>query len=167
MPKRTGFSKSNAQLKKLPTKKQTAIDKKALLSYLSAEYGITYFHTKFIYKLNHIHEGTMQNLQASIPYGVLLDMFRFYKYELDEQRVYNKKIGKTFSDVQGALNYDLAIILSKHPDYLSALEEEKIWAADNTTAQSAVKLVKKAAPAQGGDDTVGNIVDIGKMLEEW
>ena len=164
MPKQTSFSKSNAQLKKLPTKKKTTADKKALLSYLSAEYGITYFTKTFTYKLEHIHNGTLQNLQMPIPYDVLLDVFKYFKNDLDKQRVYNKKVGKSFSDKQGELNYDLAIVLGKHPDYLQALEEEKIRAIYAVKPQPAVQLVTKATALKNDKDSA---VDISKMLEDW
>jgi len=164
VPKQTGFSKANSILKKLPTKKKTANDKKSLLSYLSGEYGITYFNKVFVYKLEYIHEGTLQNLQSPIPYNVLLDMFRYFKADLEKQRVYNKKIGKEFSSQQGVLSYDLAIILSKHPDYLIALEEEKARATEITTLQSTAKLVNHA-PTHNTASNDG--VNINQMLEDW
>ena len=164
MSKQQMFSKSNMQLKKLPTKKQTAIDKKALLSYLSGEYGMTYFNKIFAYKLEHIHEGTLQNLQVPIPYNVLLEMFKHFKNELNKQRICNRKKGKTFTDKQAELNYDLAIVLSKHSDYLQAVESKKIWDVENNTTQTAVKLVGKVASVRDSDEEA---VDIGKMLDEW
>jgi hypothetical protein len=114
--------------------------------------------------LEHIHEGTLQNLQSPIPYNTLLDMFRYYGNYLEQQRVYNKKIGKMFSDQQGILSYDLAIILSKYSDYLIVLEEEKAKAAETTKLKPTTKLVnyKPTNGANTNDD-----VDINEMLEDW
>jgi hypothetical protein len=90
-------------------------------------------------------------------------MFRFYKNYLDDQRIRNKKKGKSFVDQQGALNYDLAIALTKHSDYLLALEQEKIWVADKNPSQTPLKLANKATPKGCDNDSI----DIGKMLDEW
>ena len=164
MPKQPGFSKANSMLKKLPTKKKTKNDKKELLSYLSGVYSITYFNKVFVFKLEYIHEGTLQNLQLPIPYSVLLDMFRYYKNDLEKQRVYNKKIGKKFSNQQGILDYDLAIILSKHSDYLIVLEDEKARATEPTKPQSTAKLVNYTPV----NNAVSNDeINIDEMLEDW
>lgn len=164
VPKQADFSKANAMLKKLPTKKKVTNDKKALLSYLSSEYGITYFNKTFVYKLDHIHNGALQNLQVPITYEMLLDMFKSYKQDLDKQRVYNKKIGKAFSDQQGTLNYDLAIVLSKHSDYLLILEEEKAKSTEVIVTQPTAKLVTNLANQKPEED---KDIDINKMLNEW
>jgi len=164
MPKQKGFSKANSLLKKLPTKKKTANDKKALLSYLSGEYGITYFNKVFIYKLDHINEGTLQNLQVPIFFNTLLEMFMYYKNDLEKWRVYNKKIGRTFSDKQGVLNYDLAIILGKHSDYLLAMEEEKSQETKPSISQSTVKLVSHISAT---NNVPNKEVSINDMLEDW
>ena len=164
VPKQPGFSKANSMLKKLPTKKKTASDKKSLLSYLSGEYGITYFDKMFVYKLEHIHEGTLQNLQSPIQYSVLLDMFQYYKNDLEERRVYNRKVGKGFSERKGILSYDLAILLSKHPDYLIALEEEKARATETAKPQPTAKLVNYTPV----NNTASNDeINIDEMLEDW
>jgi hypothetical protein len=164
MAKKLGFSKANKLLKKLPTKKQTEVDKKALLSYLSSEYDITYFNKLFVFKLEHIHEGTLGNLFFPIPYSVLLEMFRYYKHELEEQRIKNKSNGKLFVNKQAVLNYDLAITLNKHSDYLTFLQENQINANKTHTPQETVKLVSPSITqgnANGGD------VDINELLESW
>jgi len=163
MSKQSNFSKSNAKLKKLPTKKKTMNDKKTLMSYLSGEYGITYFNKMFACKLEHIHEGTLQNLQMPITYDVLLDMFKYYKQDLDKQRIHNKKIGKIFDSQQGTLSYDLAIILAKHSDYLLDLEKEKARAAEVVKLQYIPQITKPSIHKENKDDGV----DINKMLEDW
>ena len=164
MPKKPAFSKSNSMLIKLPNKKQAEKDKKVLLSYLSSEYDITYFNKMFVFKLEHIHEGTLQNLQLPITYDILLDMFRYYKDYLDEQRVYNKKIDKKFSGQQGILSYDLAIILNKHSDYLVVLEEDKARASDAINSLSIAKLV---TPTQIQKNDNKENINISDMLEDW
>lgn len=164
MPKKSGFTKSNKLLKKLPTKKQTEADKKALLLYLSNEYGISYLNKYFVFKLEHIHEGSLKNLFTPIPYTTLLDMFRLYKNDLEKQRIYNKTIGKSFSDQQGLLNYDLSIILAKHSDYLNFLQEDKINSAVDIKPQETVKFVNQAIATQTGDTEK---VDINEMLNDW
>lgn len=163
MPKKLGFTKSNALLKKLPTKKQTEADKKALLSYLSSEYGVTYFNKYFIFRLEHIHEGTLKNLHVPIPYSTLLDMFRHYKRELEKQRIYNKTISRSFAGQQRILDYDLAIILCKHSDYLIFLQEDKVNSTQTLKPQESLKLVIPP-PMQKGDT---NDVDINEMLNDW
>jgi hypothetical protein len=105
----------------------------------------------------------LANLQGAITYDIILDMFRFYKNYLENQRVYNKKRGKAFADQHSVVNYDLAIILTKHSDYLQQLEREKAWAVDNRVTQTSSRLVSKAKPESSDDDSV----DIGKMLDEW
>ena len=160
--KKPDFSKSNKMLTKLPSKKQTDKDKKELLSYLSAAYGVTYFNKAFVFKLNHIHDGTLQNLQNPIPYGVLLGMFKRYKNYLSEQRIYNKQKGKTF-DRQGALLYDLAIVLAKHSDYLEESEREKERCAETAkNSPEVAKLVQLQVANKVKEKT-----DISQMMEEW
>lgn len=162
MSKKSGFTKSNKLLKKLPTKRQTEADKKALLYYLSDEYGITYFNKFFVFKLEHIHEGSLKNLFMPIPYSTLLDMFRHYKRDLEMQRSYNKSKGKVFSDQQGLLNYDLHIILSKHSDYLIFLQEDKVNSTKDTKPQEIVKFVNPTAKQDDAEQ-----VDINEMLNDW
>ena len=164
MPKQSGFSKSNTALKKLPLKKKEIKDKKELLSYLSYEYGITYFIKTFVYKLDYIHNGSLQNLQVPVTYDVLLDMFKHYRQDLNKQRIYNKSLGKIFSDKQGQLNYDLAIVLSKHSDYLLMLEEDRARAEESVKPQATAKLVNNITAQK---DTESGKIDINKMLDEW
>lgn len=167
LSKQSDFSKSNKLLKKLPTKKKTEADKKALLSYLSGEYGVTYFNKTFIFKLEHIQEGTLQNLQSSITYDILLDMFKYYKHDLDKQRLYNKKIGKIFSDQQGTLNYDLAIILNKHSDYIIEQEKSKIKSTEIITIDNTAKLAQEHVSHKVDKTENNDYIDINKMLNEW
>jgi len=168
--KQSNFTKSNSKLKKLPLLKKAAADKKALLSYLSAEYGILYFHQMFAYKLDYINDGTFQNLHSPIKYDILLDMFRFYKNYLDEQRIYNMKKGKSFESQQVALNYDLAVVLSRHTDYLQAMEHEKIWSVDKEKTLAVTRLVDKTmviTNTVSQDCIDDDSIDINKMLDEW
>ena len=162
--KKQGFGEANTLLKKLPSKKKEASDKKKLLDYLSAEYGLTYYNKSFIYKLQHINDGTLQNLQVPITYETLLDMFEYYKQYIKKQQQYNKKIGKIFTEQQGALSYDLAILLSKHADYLTAREKEKANSADDIQITSTMKLVENIVEQPKSDETE---IDINQMIEDW
>lgn len=162
--KSSNFKKANSQLKKLPTKKKTDTDRKALLSYLSNKYGITYFNKTFVYKLEHIHNGTLQNLQVPITYDILLNMFEYYRHELEKQSVYNKQTGKKFSDIQGALNYDLAIILSKHSDYLDMLEKDKARSVELVQPQFTAKMIQEVKKPKS-ENSKGE--DISQMLNDW
>ena len=162
MPNKNNLTRANNALKKLPTKKAIEQSKKDLLKYLSYEYGITFFNKFFVSKLGHIHEGVLQNLQVPITYTELHDMFKFFKHHLDEQLVRYKESGRQFSDAQGRLNYDLIIVLNKHPEYLTALEQEKIKATEREQPQqqSVVSLVD--APVQQQSE-----IDISTMLDDW
>jgi hypothetical protein len=151
-------------LKKLPTKKQTEADKKALLSYLANEYRIAIFNKPFVFKLEHIHEGSLKIQFAPIPYSTLLDMFKHYKRDLEKQSIYNKATGKKFSDQHGVLNYDLAIILNKHSDYMNFLQEDKVNSNTGAVAQETVNAAVQRAvhKAEETDE-----IDINNMLEDW
>jgi len=164
MLKDNNFAKSNKSLSKLPTKKKINDDKKALLTYLSSIYGITYFNKSFVFTINHINNGTLKNLQSPISYAELLDMFKFYKQFLTNKQIYNKKIGKTFSSQQNILNYDLAVILSKHSDYLQELETEKARGTESAKIEPTSKFVNKSVTPKTIDN---NEIDIEKMLGEW
>jgi len=165
MSNKSNFSKANKSLKKLPTKKQAEANKKTLLSYLSSEYGITYFNQTFVYKLQHINDGTLQNLQTPIAYDLLLEMFKYYKHYLDNQRVYNKKIGKAFSDHMGALRYDLAIVLGMHSDYISEARAEAARVNELVeTISATTPVVKEVSPRQNNDN---DEIDINNMLDNW
>ena len=158
------FSRSNKSLKNLPLKKKELAAKKELLAYLSNEYGLTYFNKYFIFKLDHIHKGTLQNLQMPISYEVVLDMFKFYKLYLDQRKITNMRKAKSFTDQHAVLNYDLAIILSMHADYLLVVEEEKAQETAPYHTEQTVKLVKKRAVHKPKDI---DEINIENMLDNW
>jgi len=161
----SSFAKANSKLKKLPSKKQFDQQKKALMEYLSSEYGITYFNKAFLGKLEHIHYGTLSNISAPVTLDVVLEMFRHYKSHLLKQYVYNQSIGKVFDTQQGRLNYDLATVLARHSDYVKATQADAALIAETQSAHD--KIAETLIVARPINNVPPESTSIDEMLDIW
>lgn len=154
----------------MPSQRQVLQQKKRLYEYLFGYYDISYICKPLQVKLAHIAEGTSTAVRQPVSYETLLDMFKFYRHELDKAYVNFQQSGKTFADSYGRVYYDLAILLSKYDQYLKHLEREKI--IDCNAAQR--KEHRQREPEQTicpalnpkPDEKIG-VADLSDMIESW
>lgn len=123
------IEKCNEEIEKLiPITKEYAapiIIKHQLYNYISRNYGITNFPSKFYEKIESILNGTYKNITKPIPVENLLDMWQQKINYLNKVSVNNQKNGKQIEGL-ARVNYDLAILLSRYDKYLAWKERKRI-----------------------------------------
>lgn len=160
------FKSSNAQLKNLPRTRNTNKAKKDLLSYLSTEYGIVIFDKLFMRKLEMIHNGQLENMVAPISYSTILDMFIHFKPRIDAAKAKARAKGGVITPIH-RMNYDLAILLNKHAEYLEYLNQETVVTSNLQTIQETSARLTEIASKNARQTNDKEGVDIAQMLEDW
>lgn len=141
------------------------INRELLYGWLHQYYGITYISQPLIIKLESIFNGTYKSLQKSIPPEHLLEMWNIKKSYLDKTRISNKAKGKEIKGIH-AINYDLAILLSKYDSYLAWKKNKEIEKQQIIDCSNESKINYKKIYGSKIDNNKKQDIDIIDMLDE-
>lgn len=107
--------------------------KDELNKWLLSHYDVSFLNTRIYIKLSDVYTGTFKGLAYPISPMELLEEWQYYWNDLCEINKNKNIIGEP------AIDYDLAILLSKNAEYRRAKEKEKI--AQEILKQQAEEIV--------------------------
>ena len=96
------------------------VHKDNLYQWLFKQYGISFLSTRMYMKFDDIYNGALKGLAYAIGPQELLTEWQYYWNELCDIRRNKNLTGET------ALNYDLAVVLSKNAEYRKIKEKERV-----------------------------------------
>lgn len=96
------------------------VAKDELNRWLLAQYDISLLSTRTYMKLNDIYNGTFKGLAYPIGPIELLEEWKYYWNELCAIRSNKGIVG------EGAINYDLTVLLSRNAEYRKIKEKERV-----------------------------------------
>jgi hypothetical protein len=103
------------------TKEQMVqVAKDELSKWLLVHYDISFLSTRLFMKLNDIYNGTFKGLAYPIGPIELSEEWQYYWSELCAIRRNRGIVG------EGAINYDLTVLLSKNAEYRKMKEKERV-----------------------------------------
>ena len=97
---------------------RSVVAKDDLCKWISDKYGLSFISQRLYMKLASIYDGTYRGLAYPIPAEELCDEWQFYWQDLCDIRQYKSMFGEQ------AVNYDLAILLSKNSEYRAQKQRE-------------------------------------------
>jgi hypothetical protein len=96
------------------------VAKDELGKWLLAHYDISFLSARLFMKLNDIYNGTFKGLAYPIGPIELSEEWQYYWNELCAIRRNKSIVG------EGAINYDLTVLLSRNAEYRKAKEKERV-----------------------------------------
>ena len=117
----------------------------------------------FFVRLDSVYKGTYRGLAQPIPPEHLLDMWQQKINYLDKVAEQNRKKGKEV-DGLSRLNYDLAILVSRYPAYLTWIKKQQVAAGQpvETTAQQHIDYSNLTQ----GNTSPTSGVDLNSIINE-
>ena len=120
------------------------VAKDELSKWLLTHYDISFLSTRLFMKLNDIYNGTFKGLAYPIDPVELSEEWQYYWNELCAIRRSKGIAG------EGAINYDLTVLLSRNADYRKTKEKERV--------------AKEVREQQKREETV---VNVNAMKPKW
>lgn len=96
------------------------VSKDELSKWLLVQYDISFLSTRLFMKLNDIYNGTFKGLAYPIGPIELSEEWQYYWSELCAIRRNKGIVG------EGAINYDLTVLLSRNAEYRKIKEKERV-----------------------------------------
>lgn len=100
-----------------------------LYGHLLNNYDICSVSTYCETTINKVLTGTYKGKSKPIPYRDFAECWVAMQSELDKIYVNNKRLGKSMTGDQ-RINYDLAVVVRKIPEYLANKEKKKVTAIE-------------------------------------
>lgn len=139
---------------------QIILDKDDLYRWMVRQYNVSFVGKYIFTKLDSVYKGTMPGLVYAISPSELLDEWKYYWNDLYEFRK-NKAIAG-----EAAINYDLAVLLSRNAEYRDVRRKEKIAAEIKKQQQENICVVNTeviATPKRAGRKNT--VADLYKEME--
>jgi hypothetical protein len=98
---------------------KAAVERDDVYLFLVEHYHISCTNSALFTRLSSIYDGTYYCLAYPISPEELLEEWKFYLPELEAKRKGTNRIG------EGAINYDLAVLLTKNAEYRELMKKKK------------------------------------------